>query len=64
MNELLPCPFCGSSATAAAYKHDCPDYYYVICCDNCDVEIRSNSCNKDKDAALQYGISQWNMRVK
>lgn len=65
MEELKPCPFCGSTAI-----YQCMDYGYindsvVIFCNSCKtiVKIEANHENGWSEEALHRATEAWNRRA-
>ena len=55
MDELKPCPFCGSKDSGIlTTSYD--GYWFAVFCENCMVQTRK--CRQEKDA-----IEAWNRRV-
>lgn len=59
MNELKPCPFCGSVAVLYKNPKDTYKPYCVICQNGeCSCNARIPYCDTEEDA-----VRQWNRRV-
>lgn len=65
MEELKPCPFCGSPAIIKVREHPTADppanASYYIQCPEC--RARTNSARDTPLKAIQYAVSIWNERV-
>jgi len=61
--ELLPCPFCGSTAHID-YNTD-HDFPRVVECDNDECEAMGPWCQRgqDRKQAMAYIVKGWNSRI-
>ena len=60
MNDLLPCPFCGSKPLPAKHDHA---RMYVIRCLNCNVELWDTNDGWGELQFVQMFNSAWNRRA-
>ncbi|WP_145589140.1 Lar family restriction alleviation protein [Yersinia rochesterensis] len=61
IEELKPCPFCGSKEVEAfsQYEEDCPDRSAIVRCFSCDAQT-AQMVGKDK---LAMASRAWNKRT-
>jgi len=61
-DNLLPCPFCGSSAILK--EIDCGDYWtYYIQCNKCDITGEAYSTTTHHENSIKNAIKKWNTRA-
>ena len=65
MEELKPCPFCGSSAERKTNKRYRTGFLATVGCKSqlCPAKISQATLNKDVEEAYKYATHCWNRRV-
>jgi hypothetical protein len=65
MEQLKPCPFCGSKAEFKTNRKYRKGYSAAVGCANqlCPAEIRQATLNGTVEDAYHYASSVWNKRV-
>ena len=62
IDELLPCPFCGSKAKFTGYQGNCY-LQYRVCCTN-EKTCSSYNAGTNPCDELEQASSMWNKRKK
>jgi Lar family restriction alleviation protein len=65
--ELLPCPFCGSSAiTTQGFESDLGIVSYRAVCIHCRAEVSASECwgNDAAQVARARAVALWNTRTE
>lgn len=56
MNELKPCPFCGSKNVSMYTYSGVMEYYYIEC--------KDCYCGTGHEELEEYAVEAWNRRVE
>ena len=66
MNELKPCPFCGSTDIYATFEQGCIDDSAVIFCNTCKVSVKLEENDQEgvNEITKRKAVEAWNRRVQ